>query len=140
IKTTSLALTDSRIRFATVVLPEPVPPEMPMIMITLVLGALCFGLWSLVFGLWSQVQRSKYKDPDQKPKPSHTSTNRPYHSLQQFRKNNSHTLSCLHHFLMINRLVTDARSHVRDTGNSEHLETHVSRDDRFRHRTHPHRI
>src|SRR5205085_10488258 len=41
---------------------------------------------------------------------------------------------------MIDRLVTDARRHVRDTGNSEHLETHVSRDDRFRHRTHPHRI
>jgi hypothetical protein len=32
-KTTSLALTDSRMRLATVVLPEPVPPEMPMIMI-----------------------------------------------------------------------------------------------------------
>ena len=26
-------LTDSRIRFATVVLPEPVPPEMPIIML-----------------------------------------------------------------------------------------------------------
>ena len=30
-KTTSLAFTVSRMRFATVVLPEPVPPEMPMI-------------------------------------------------------------------------------------------------------------
>jgi hypothetical protein len=33
-KTISLALTDSRMRFATVVLPEPVPPEMPMIKLT----------------------------------------------------------------------------------------------------------
>ena len=33
-KTTSLALTDSRIRLATVVLPEPVPPEIPIIMLT----------------------------------------------------------------------------------------------------------
>ncbi len=32
-KTTSLALTDSRMRFATVVFPEPVPPEMPIIML-----------------------------------------------------------------------------------------------------------
>jgi hypothetical protein len=30
-KTTSLASTVSRIRFAIVVLPEPVPPEMPII-------------------------------------------------------------------------------------------------------------
>src|ERR1043165_9617654 len=33
-KTTSLALTDSRMRFATVVLPDPVPPQMPMIRLT----------------------------------------------------------------------------------------------------------
>src|ERR1700752_4924445 len=35
IKTTSLALTDSRMRFATVVFPEPVPPQMPIIKLTL---------------------------------------------------------------------------------------------------------
>src|SRR5205807_8203589 len=32
-KRTSSALTDSRMRLATVVLPEPVPPQIPMIMI-----------------------------------------------------------------------------------------------------------
>jgi hypothetical protein len=32
-KTISLALTDSRMRFATVVFPDPVPPEMPIIML-----------------------------------------------------------------------------------------------------------
>src|ERR1043166_2659728 len=34
-KTTSLAGTDSRMRLATVVFPEPVPPEMPIIMLKL---------------------------------------------------------------------------------------------------------
>jgi hypothetical protein len=38
-KTTSLALTDSRMRLATVVLPEPVPPEMPIIMLIEILAA-----------------------------------------------------------------------------------------------------
>lgn len=33
-KTTSLALTDSRIRLATVVFPDPVPPEIPIIKLT----------------------------------------------------------------------------------------------------------
>jgi hypothetical protein len=33
-KTTSLALTVSRMRFATVVLPEPVPPDIPIIKLT----------------------------------------------------------------------------------------------------------
>jgi len=33
-KTTSLALTDSRMRLATVVFPDPVPPQMPIIMLT----------------------------------------------------------------------------------------------------------
>src|SRR5215831_14508822 len=37
-KTTSSARTVSRIRFATVVLPEPVPPQMPMIMIVMVIN------------------------------------------------------------------------------------------------------
>src|SRR5687768_3193750 len=34
-KTTSSALTDSSMRFATVVFPDPVPPEMPIIKLTI---------------------------------------------------------------------------------------------------------
>src|SRR5687768_5760615 len=34
-KTTSSALTDSSMRFATVVFPEPVPPQMPIIKLTI---------------------------------------------------------------------------------------------------------
>jgi hypothetical protein len=53
-KTISLALTVSRIRFATVVFPEPVPPEMPMIKLTM--NSMLEGWYELINDLrpWTQ--------------------------------------------------------------------------------------
>src|ERR1043166_6852160 len=98
-KTPSSALTDSSMRFATVVFPEPVPPQMPMIKLKLHL---------------------------------HPTVNSAHHAAQQLRERFAHTVSRRHHFLVIDRLIADARGHVCDTRDAEHLHAHVPRHDRFR--------
>src|SRR6185369_11762163 len=111
-KTTSLALTDSRMRFATVVLPEPVPPEIPIIM--------------LIFSRGLRRLRGS--------NPLINCSNNP---LQQFGERLAYADTGGHYFFVVDRFVADPRGHVGDARNPEHFETHVSRDDGFRHGTHP---
>src|SRR6185503_19696530 len=125
-KTTSRALTDSRMRFATVVFPEPVPPEMPIIMLIVF----------LVFGLGPSVLKPKTKNQ----RPLDSSTNGSYNSPQQLSKRAAHTIAGRHHFFVIDRFVTESSGHVRDARDAEHFQTHVSRHDRFRNRAHPDRV
>src|SRR6266446_9216456 len=124
-KTTSLASTVSRMRFATVVLPDPVPPEMPIIRLTknsssCVLENSGSGrpLLTIVSGR-DLVNRGLRDD-----------------STEQLRKGFTHSPACLHDFFMVNRIFSNAGSHVCNTRDAQDLHTHLTRHDSFRDRTH----
>ena len=112
-KTTSLALTDSRIRFATVVLPDPVPPEMPIIMLIIK-----FGFPQRRKGAKKKALSSSgffFAPLREKLFFLNSTMNATHNSPQQLRKRLSHTIACRDHFLVIDWLVTDTCGHVGDT-------------------------
>src|SRR5204863_10084601 len=99
-KTTSLALTDSRIRFATVVLPDPVPPEMPIIMLIIKFGfpqrrkgakKKALGSSGFFFAPLRLCGKNCFLN---------STMNATHNSPQQLRKRLSHTIACRDHFLV----------------------------------------
>src|SRR5687768_13362249 len=110
-KTTSLALTDSRMRLATVVLPDPVPPQMPTIMLT-----------TQVPEKFPQ-RRNDAKERKTKDQRSYVASlrlcgklnpavNPTHYSAQQLRKRAANSITGRHHFRVIDRFVADAGGHV----------------------------
>src|SRR5687767_1675525 len=110
-KTTSLALTDSRMRLATVVLPDPVPPQMPIIMLT-----------TQVPEKFPQ-RRKDAKERKTKDQRSYVASlrlcgklnpavNPTHYSAQQLRKRAANSITGRHHFRVIDRYVAAHDSHV----------------------------
>src|ERR1043165_10171744 len=116
-KTTSSALTDSRILFATVVLPEPVPPQMPMIIkkTCFVLRTLCFVLCRVAESVREKEitrlgKTSKHEEQSTKNSFSEPRNN----SSQQFGKLRAHRLAGGDDLIVIDRAVRNAGREVRN--------------------------
>src|SRR5215472_13754453 len=125
-KTTSLALTVSKIRLATVVLPDPVPPQMPMTRLT---GASMgnrsiYELTACVLISGGIFSRRIAQPRD--------------HPTQHARECVTSASSDLEHVFMIDRLIIRPGRHVRDAGYTQHLHPHLPRHDRFRDGAHAH--
>src|SRR3979409_1159368 len=129
-KTTSVASTVSRMRFATVVLPDPVPPEMPIIKLTkdssscVLDNSLERHKPGLAVVLRRDLVSRRLRDD----------------LTEQLRKGLSHSLARLHYFFMVDRIFSDAGSHVCNARDAQDLHSHLAGHDSFGDSTHPHSI
>src|SRR5215471_19620191 len=107
-KTTSSARTVSRIRFATVVLPEPVPPQMPMIMM-------------FDCGCTSRHNAGGAKQESLRRWQSHTVRSNQFRNdaPQQFGKLIAHAFAGCDDLVVIDGPIRNAGREIRDAGNAD---------------------